>query len=153
MCWEDTGGSRGGQGWMELPQTGYGSCFPQSIAALLRANWRAAVPLPSRFAADINMEHYEDTILGFDPFPPEGLLIYPNKTSSTSKKPEDTFTPLGNRPGWAPVQSGPAVLPAPPPSPPSPPPVRTQPRTCMRGEGGNVCLSVFGGWGGGGQAG
>ena len=40
------------------------------------------------------MEHYESTTLGFDPFPPTGVQIFPNKTSKPGTTPADTFAPL-----------------------------------------------------------
>lgn len=49
---------------------------------------------PPLCAADVNMESYETTTLQFDPFPPTGVRIFPNKTSKPNTTPVDTFTPL-----------------------------------------------------------
>jgi hypothetical protein len=73
------------------------------------------------------MEHYEDTVLGFDPHPPTGVDIFPNKTTSTNAEPVDTFGPLGtNRMPIKPLSDPPAVPASPPPAPEAPPAPREQ---------------------------
>jgi hypothetical protein len=70
------------------------------------------------------MDSVNTTTLLFDPFPPEGLSIYPNVTGRTKTQVDITVLPLANnsRPSIDPLTAAPLANPPPPPVPPAQPP-------------------------------
>lgn len=77
-----------------------------------------------RAGDDIAMDSVNTTTLLFDPFPPEGLSIYPNVTGRTKTQVDITVLPLANnsRPSIDPLTAAPLANPPPPPVPPAQPP-------------------------------